>query len=368
MNITHVAGGRDDFQLVRHITVTGSEFEIGRWLAEEAQRLGWVPVPGDPTVNRARRTWFERHWPQHQARMDGAAAALGLDPDQDELVLDGLTALPQACSALWMPPSAATDGHGRIGRNYDFFTLTTSEIMGGPPSPGELPMAARPHVITSRPDGGPASTVITMTEFDGCMDGVNEAGLAVVLLIADFETATPPDDFSAQVGLNSVQLPRFLLDTCENTEQAKQALLTAKHYDHGMPLHYLVADAHGKAFVWERGGTGAEHVIEVGDAPLCVTNHLLHRRPDPMALPEDTENTFASFGRLRGLYERSKGATFSAADLRESLRAVRQAAGRPTPMRTLWSTVLDTAERTLSARFYLSDAADSPELVFSPVA
>ncbi|MFC5814420.1 C45 family autoproteolytic acyltransferase/hydolase [Nonomuraea harbinensis] len=366
MNITQVAGGRDDFQLVRHMTVEGGQTEIGRRLTEEALRLGWRPQPSHPTVNRARRAWFERHWPQQHARMDGAAEALGLDPDQDELALDGLGYVPagSACSALWVPPSASADGHGRIGRNYDFFTLTTSEVMGGDPAPGEPPMASRPYVITTVPDDGLASTVITMSDLDGCMDGINEAGLAVTLLIADIDQASPPENVSPQVGLSSVQLPRFLVETCETAEQAKQALLCAKQYDHGTPLHYLVADAHGGAFVWERGRDGSEHVVEFGGGPLCVTNHLLHRNPDPMALPADTENTLGTYGRLRALYERSKGVTLSGRDLRDSLEAVRQPESGP--FRTLWSTVFDTAERTLSASFYLGAERYTEELVFSP--
>ncbi|MFD1933815.1 MULTISPECIES: C45 family autoproteolytic acyltransferase/hydolase [Nonomuraea] len=355
MTITQIAGSENDFQLVRHLTVRGSQFDIGRSLAEEARtRAGWAPRPADQTVNRARMAWFEHFWPQHHERLDGVAAAFDLDPDRDDLVLDGLNALPtgSGCSALWCPPSAATDGHGRIARNYDFFTQTTSEIMGRQaPAPGELPMASRPYVITTIPDEGPASTVITMNELDGCMDGVNEAGLAVVLLIADVSRAEPPGSAEPGVGLSSVQLPRFVLDTCENVEQAKRALLMAKQYDHGLPLHYLIADASGKAFVWE-----SERIVEAGDAPLCVTNHPLHRYPDPMALPADDETTMDTFGRLRTLHERGKGAPLSARGLASALDEV--AAGADKMWRTTWTTVLDTHDRTMSVRFYLGDTPE----------
>ncbi|MFG1707927.1 C45 family autoproteolytic acyltransferase/hydrolase [Nonomuraea sp. M3C6] len=366
-NMTQVAGGKDDFQLVHHLTLTGSQFEIGRALTEEARRMGWAPTPVAPVVNRARRTWFERHWPQHHARMDGAAAALGLDPGQDALALDGLNYIPEGsgCSALWIPPSAATDGHGRVGRNYDFFPSTTSEVMGSAPKPNELPMAARPYVITTVPDEGLSSTVITMSDLDGCMDGINSAGLAVMLLIGDFENAAPPEHVSPQVGVGSVQLPRFLVDTCANVDQAKQALLGAKQYDHGTLLHYLVADAHGQAFVWERGRDGSENIVEFGDGPLCVTNHLLHRNPDPMNLPADNESSFRTFERLQTLHERSKGATMSPQDLRDSLEAVRPYEDPAVPFRTLWTTVFDTADRTLSTSFYLGDGRRyTEELVF----
>jgi hypothetical protein len=42
-NMTRVAGGKDDFQLVHHLTLKGSQFEIGRAITEEARRLGWAP-------------------------------------------------------------------------------------------------------------------------------------------------------------------------------------------------------------------------------------------------------------------------------------------------------------------------------------
>lgn len=359
MTLTQVAGSARDFQLVRHIELSGSQAEIGRALAEVArERLHWAPPPADPTLNRARMTWFEHNWPQHYARLDGVAAAFGLDPDDDGHTLDSMAGLPMGCSALWVPPSGATDGHGRIGRNYDFTTLTGSEFMGGQPAPGELPWASRPHVITTFPDEGLASAVITMMDLDGCMDGVNEAGLAVALLIADVGNAEPPAMMGPQAGINSVQLPRFLLDTCANVAQAKQALLTAKQYDWGMPLHYIVADAEGQAFVWEGG-----QIIEVGDAPLCVTNHPLLRHPDPADLPKDTEETLETFGRLRSLHDASKGVTMSPQDLRASLGAV---VATQDTWRTTWTTVFDTHERTLSTRFYLSDEDGySDELVFS---
>lgn len=51
------------------------------------------------------------------------------------------------------------------------------------------PMASRPYVITTVPDDGPAATVLTMSTVDGAMEGVNEAGLAVALLLADVENA-----------------------------------------------------------------------------------------------------------------------------------------------------------------------------------
>ncbi|MBK1784380.1 C45 family peptidase [Prauserella cavernicola] len=368
-----VAGGRHDFLTVRHLVVRGDQVAIGRALAEEAHTsAGWAPAPTDPLRNRARWTWFERNWPQQHARLSGVAAAFGLDPDDDSLRLDGFSGLPSGsgCSAVWCPPQQAIDGRGRVGRNYDFFTLSEAELLAefgsGPAAEGGVALASRPYVLTTVPDDGLASTVLTMSELDGCTEGVNEAGLCVVLLFGDIEAAEPPANPVPQAGLDVMQVPRFLLDTCENAEQAKQALLGAKLYDQGAPCHYLVADAAGNAFVWERGSKDSEHIVEQDHGALCVTNHPLHRYPDVAALPEDTAETFETFARARTLAKHT-AAPLSADSLREALDAASMPVSE-LPWRTLWRSVLDPVDRTLTTRFYLGDAESSvrhsPELIF----
>jgi hypothetical protein len=374
-----VAGGNADFMTVRHVVASGRQADIGGALALEAQRAyGWTPAPADPVKARARRAWFARHWPQHLARMRSAAQALGLDPDSDEVYLDGAGGIPlgSACSASYYPPAVTVDGRGVLGRNYDFFTTSATELFamlaGGQAAPsGEMPMSARPYVITSIPDDGPATTLITMNELDGCMEGINEHGLAVVLNLADAENASGPVDAGPQVGVSSGQLPRFLLDTCRTAEEAKAALLGAKQYDLGIALHYLVCDPSGVAFVWERGPGGDEHIVEADGGALCMTNHPLHRHRDEAALPEDTVETMLTYQRFRTIADRSAGTGLSATRMREALDAVRvdAATDTPYPVRTLWRTVLDLERRAMVTRFYLGDAPDgaprySPELEF----
>jgi hypothetical protein len=389
-----VAGGSTDFMTVRHLTASGSQVEIGRALAEQARlAYGWAPVPADRIKARARRAWFARHWPQHLARMQGAAEALGLDIEADDVYLDGLTGIPNgsACSASYYPPDITVDGRAVLGRNYDFFTTSATALFalvaGEPVVEGdEPPMSSRPHVLTSLPDDGPATTVLTMNELDSCMEGVNEHGLAVALLIADAETMAPPIDAGPQVGLASAQLPRFLLDTCATAAEALDALLGAKQYDLGSPLHYLVADRSGDAFVWERGPGGDEHAVRIDDrgkeaggaggagehSALCVTNHPVRRHRDPADLPADNAETILSYQRYRNLFEYAAGAPLSGGRMREALDAVRfgpaNASGHP--LRTLWRTVFDLERATMATKFYLGDAVDgtlrySPEQEFA---
>lgn len=376
-----IAGGPRDFMTVRRLTLAGSQAEIGRSLAAEATTAyGWAPVPADPVLSRARRTWFERHWPQHLARTRGAARAAGLDPDTEHVHLDALSGAPtgSGCSATWIPPTSSADGRAYLGRNYDFFTVGTQQLFatltGAAGPEHEPPMASRPYVITSVPDDGPTTTCITMNELDGCMEGVNEHGLAIALLIADAESAGGPVDAGPQVGISSVQLPRFVLDTCRNVEEAKQALLLAKQYDLGLPLHYLIADSSGAAFVWERGAGGVEHII-IADGALCVTNHLLHRHPDASRLPVDNAETMRTYDRAATLTKRTTDGALSKARLRETLDEVSFSAANSGdyPIRTLWSTIIDASGPSMTTRFYLGDDSDgnprySADLVFTPTA
>ncbi|MFI6300975.1 C45 family autoproteolytic acyltransferase/hydrolase [Amycolatopsis thailandensis] len=362
--MTYLAGSPEDFLAVRHLTLRGTQAEIGHALGVETkERSDWTPPPADPIVAKARRVWFERNWPQYAERVAGFAGAYGLPADA-AVSFDNASALPagSGCSALWTGST--------LGRNYDFFTLSWSQlgaVMAGadPVDDGTVPMASRPYVLTTIPDDGIASTSLSMSTVDGAMEGVNEAGLVVALLMADLEAATPLEhDPGPQAGLSVPQVCRYLLDTCETVDEAKEALMLAKQYAHGAPCHYIVADASGHGFVYERGAHDIEYFVEVADGPLCVTNHPLHRHPDLDALPEDTPETMLTYQRLRTLAKEAE-----VAEPRDALDAVSVAIEPGAPWRTLWRSVLDPAARTMSTRFYLGDgengtARHSPELTF----
>ncbi|MGK4593401.1 C45 family autoproteolytic acyltransferase/hydolase [Amycolatopsis sp. w19] len=361
--MTYAAGSPEDFLAVRHLTLRGSQAEIGRALGAEVKaRSDWSPSSIDPLAARARRTWFARNWPEYAGRLAGFAEAYGLPADA-AVSFDDASALPagSGCSALWTGSA--------LGRNYDFFTMSWTQlgaVLAGeePVDDGTVPMASRPYVLTTIPDDGIASTVLTMSTMDGATEGVNEAGLVVALLMADVETAAPLEhDPGPQAGLSVMQVCRYLLDTAENLDQAKEALMLAKQYAHGAPCHYIVADASGRGFVYERGANDIEYFVEVADGPLCVTNHLLHLHPDVDSLPEDTPETMRTYERLRTVTKEAGSGP------RAALDTVSFAVEPGAPWRTLWRSVLDPAARTLSTRFYLGDgengtARHSPELTF----
>jgi predicted choloylglycine hydrolase len=379
-----VAGGPDDFMVVRHLVASGSSRAIGRALATEAAAaFGATAYPAaDPVVARARRRWIARNWPEQYERMRGFAEVFGIEPDDAgldfaELVAVPLTALTTpGCSAVWCPPTAAADGVPRLARNYDFSTGSVFDVLtatghGIGDLPGQPAMTSRPYVVELHPDDGYASVAVGAYDLAGAIEGINDQGLAVVLL-ADDETPNLAPTGVPQVGLHELQVGRFLLDRCATAADARDALLDAKQYDELFACHYVVADAAGDAFVWERDTHNAEHVVDAGEQPLCVTNHLLHRRPSPRDVPDDVpgdELRSDTYRRARVLDARVGDGAVTEDGLRDALAAVRMDgrydAQLPTPGRTLWFTMYDLAARAMTIEFYLGEG-DGHGLRYSP--
>lgn len=361
-----VAGGTPgDFLTVRHLRVTGCEREIGHALAIAARDAhGAAAGPRrapDPTVQRARRTWFADNYPILHERMRGVGAAFDVDPADDawDLAWLGTYVLPAGCSTAFYPGTGTKDGHSVLARNFDFPTLTYSEIVGRAAGPAESPLAATPWVVECRPDHGYSSITIGIMDVLGAMDGVNSAGLAVSLM-ADNESAAPEPSVTAQVGLSEQQIIRFLLDTCATVDEAKQALLLAKQYYFFVPCHFLVADRSGRSFVWEYSpGHNREYIVEPPpDRPTVCTNHLLHRWPDGTALPDDpmVDGTAAlTYHRFRTLGAAvDTGALVDREDIRDHFGTVRFAA--PVPMvRTFWHAMYDLDDPSLEVSFFRRD-------------
>jgi predicted choloylglycine hydrolase len=358
-----VAGGPDAYMEVGHLVLRGTNREIGAALAVMARdRHGVVPARGgDPLITRARRRWYRREWPAHFERMRGVADVHGVEVEDDSVELGLLAYLggppAPACSVAWLPASST------MSRNYDFPTGTLTEILGGERQPGELAMTARPYVVETHPsDGGPSCLFLCAYELlGGCIDGVNSEGL-VVALLADDETTDRDPTLAPAVGVNEIQLLRFVLETCASTAEAREALLAAKQHYMFLPCHFLVADAGGDSFVWERT-VNAEHIVEGRREVQVVTNHRLHNRPSVDDLPAG-DGPSATYERARRLTAAVAGGSLS----REELKAAHSCVHREdpaSPARTLWHGLYDAVERSLEVSFYLGEGRRSPYLRFA---
>lgn len=372
-----IAGAAGDFIEVRHLTLRGSSFDIGRKLAEVAkQRHGVAPrLSAEPLRTRAQRTYFQKNYPAQFERMRGVAEAFGVKVDNDAVnvstLIYGLSM--GGCSVVFYPPTTTADGLGVLSRNYDF---TTGTIQGRVPGPAEVACTSRPYIVEMYPSDGYASLATCAYDLLGSViDGVNEKGLTLALLADDelqqLGQVRPAQ--GTQAGFDVIQVGRFLLDTCATVEEAKLALASAKLYYSMIPCHYIVADAKGDSFVWENGPVMHDsHVFEGGTAPLITTNFMHQLHPDARDASKAGQPfpTCPRYEKIRRSIAKESG-KFSLDFIKQtnaSVMAVRPAPPAPfAPGRTLWHAMYFPKDRKMEVDFYLGEtpgasASDPPTI------
>jgi len=375
-----LAGGPQDFAEVRWLMMSGAHHDLGCDLAiRGADRYGWRPATArDPKLVRARKAWFEEHWPAQAGRMRGSALACSANYEDDTLELGRVPYLASlgGCSVAWHPHGRTVDGHGRLSRNYDFSIGTLDEYMAtflangpvaGPvarPIPKQLPMTARPYVIETYPETGYATLLVRAYDLlSGCLDGMNSAGL-VVALLADRDAVGARATGEPCVGVNELELPHYLLETCSNVDEALKALSTLEHYVSMIPCHFMIADRTGTSVVWEPFSSKGAAVVPGGGRTQVVTNHQLTRFPSATDLPDEAGEG-RTYHRLRALAERVSDGVLDPRQIAEAAAAVRfPMASDGLMVRTLWNAQYDVESLALDIEFYLGDDGDS--LRYSP--
>jgi hypothetical protein len=367
---TVIAGGKGDFLEVRHLVLKGSNEAIGKALAEIARdRHGVRPTASsDRLRTRAQRRYIEKNAPHLFDRMRGVAAAQGKSIDDDAWNLSGLDYghLTGGCSVIYFPPNVTADGRGLVSRDYDF---TTGKLGGKRPGPGEEASTSRPYVVEMYPDRGHASLAVCSYDMlSGVLDGINSEGLTVALL-ADDELSQKfqmePAGFNS-VGLGVLQVLRLLLDSCATVEEAKEALLTTKQYYELVPVHYLVADRHGKSFVWEYSHAhNREYIVESPGKALVTTNFSLHSyledgRPPSSKRAEKVCPRYCILAdKLSGHHDK-----LTLDQIKEAHKLVDATQVLPkgspwAPNRTLWHALYSPEGRSMQISFYLRDEPDT---------
>ena len=362
---TVVAGGADDFMLVRHLFFRGSNFGIGKKLAEIARKRHESRPIRYPNTRATYEQikYFKEYYPMHIDRMRGVAALYGKELSSNTLNFAGLYyGIPISnCSVVYYPPAATADSAGVMSRNFDF---TTGTFYGAEPRTGELPACARPYIIEMYPDKGYASLVVCCFDLlGGACDGINSEGLTVALLADDDVAAdlginaTP----GPRAGFNEIQLVRFLLDTCADVREAKLALRGAKLYYNFAPNHYIIADRSGRSFIWENSPSmNTGYVIEGSEKPIVTTNFLYHRYKDLNKLPADIaqRNYFVRYRAVSDRIDRFD-AKFNDAFIRETSRCISFAHAAPPGTkafaRTLWHAMYYPDKRRMEIDFYLGE-------------
>ncbi len=395
-----VVDGTHHHMHVRHLTLRGTNYEIGRALGDIArERHGRDPdthLRGDPLYTRTRRHYLQQTYPLHCERMRGVAAAFGLEVGDDTYDLNTLmygVDVPHApappgmppigCSVVYYPPATTARGSAYLSRNFDFSIGSIADVFGMPAPPDvELePMVRHPYVLELHPtDGGYASIAIQAYDLlGGTLDGMNEAGL-VVSIMADADAMTRlyevhPGAVRA-IGLHELQVMRYVLDTCATAEEAITAMLLVKQYYMLIPCHYIIGDRHGSSFVYENStGRNIQYIIEGMGRPQVVTNFQLHQH---LAREQMSSSDYSlateSFWRYSTLEEmlhqrdggwskdamKSANACVSVRKMLERLGADPANNSIPANMlsRTLWHSLYNVEQRTVAVDFYLGETGD----------
>jgi hypothetical protein len=140
--------------------------------------------------------------------------------------------------------------------------------------------------------------------------------------------------------------------------EAQAALLQAKLYYTAIPCHYLVADRHGRSFVWENSPSMNEGFLFDGGGDVQVTtNFMWQLHPDPARLPAES-SPYGSFNRYRRVMEAVRGKL----DL-DAVRSIACSVANTSPMpeppsaggRSLWHALYFPEERRMEVDFYLGE-------------
>ncbi len=361
---TVVAGGSDKFVEVQHVVIRGSNFDIGKKIGDLAKIDGAsIPSSGNQILNRAKREYLEKNYPVHVDRMKGLAAAFGLNFNNDSYDFSHLFQKQMArpgCSVTFYPASSTETGHNILSRNYDFIT---GDLTGRKPKGDRLAMMARPFILEIYPDEGYSSLSICAFDYlGGVLDGINSEGLAVSILAEEESGNKVGREPGNEVGLHELMSMRYLLDNCKNVMEAKQALLTLKHYYSFIPCHYIIADRSGKSFIFEFSPARNRNYIIDGNGPQCVTNHLVSLHPKIEDFPETGLNW--SMRRYKKLEEtirtKKKFSIDEITAINYSVAVPPNKSGHPqaAPVRTLWYAQYDLEDLTLQVKFYLGEKPD----------
>lgn len=380
--------GKEIFPTVRHIQYQGTNFDLGRQLAElnivnhgdslEKHRVS------DPVYARAQREYLQRNWPIQWERACGVASTFGVDPEDDRYNFAALgynmdLPLRPGCSNAYYPPQRSTNGHAYLSRNYEFSTGSIADV-AGIPLPPEISaqmaaMMSEPYIMEWQPtDGGYASWTMHSNDLlGGAFDGINSAGLAVALMADEGAMGTihePQMGPVVKVGINELQIVRLLLDSCASVDEAKQRLLGLKHFYEFVPCHYIIADASGESFVFQFShGRNHERILEGGGEAQVCSNHATLPSQDgeipPLTLANNSEWRYAK------LQERVNSQEyFTPAEMRANSAAVSvsqltqlllenpnfRTIAASVDSRTLWYTLYDLTTGQVEVDFYLASS------------
>jgi choloylglycine hydrolase len=248
------------------------------------------------------------------------------------------------CSALSL---TGTDGKVYMGRNYDFDIDTSAMIVCCAPKNGykSVATASLDHVKVHKISGliDQMSTLATPLI---CLDGINEKGVSICVLLVDSESVKPqtekPDIFTTLA-------IRLVLDRAATTQEAVDLLHSYDMFAvSGADYQFFITDESGDARVIEYDCESETR--EMLDIPVRAATNFYYIYKDKV-LPNQYNGIY---GHGRERYDRieevldAEAGNYSSATVWQALQAAQQL---PKPeeitSNTQWSIVYNNTDKTI---------------------
>ena len=193
---------------------------------------------------------------------------------------------------------------------------------------------------------GFANQYMALTGLFFALDGINEKGLAVAVLMAGDDVET--HQHTSKPDLTNSAAVRYMLKNAANVDEALDLLRGIDmNSDIGAAQHYAIADASGKSVVVEY----VDDQMVVTETP-AVTNHYLCEAKHNVGLQEGDHR----YDQLCEQYTQTEG-VMTQKDLTKAIQSVSQAS-REGFWGTLWTMVMDL--KNPSVTYYSRRHFDKP--------
>jgi predicted choloylglycine hydrolase len=340
----------DRFTVPRRLTIRGTPHEIGLTIGHIARQANHrLPLVSEASraLNQQIIDLYRRIYPQHLQVVAGIAGVSGNSLDEIDMVqmeydyfvglwwrllkYDSFVSLTDfgrygdtgptpGCSVA----SFAAGPRHIVGRNFDNASdephyLATTEMTGS--------YRALGHVVYS------------LTHW--AVDGFNERGLSINSA-SNGEEYFWQEPYPQVPAVFSGHLARIVMDTCATVDEALRLIGSVRVWFPNEGLHWLIADASGKAVVVEFDLNRRMVVLDRPGPYELMTNTALQKGDAYVS------GACVRFRKAQPVLEAGLSGTADMLDLMRSIR--------PTPdypYRTLWTAIMDLSELSLETHYRL---------------
>lgn len=247
-----------------------------------------------------------------------------------------------SCSSFCITDS---QGNALMGRNYDFHADTSALMVYCAPKNGykSVALAALDNVGVQE-ISSLRSKLATLSSPMICLDGMNEKGVSVSILVVDSESVVQATE---KPNLFSTLAIRLVLDRADTTQEAVDLLRSCDMFAvGGSDYHFYVADSSGDARVIEYDCESDTR--ELVDTPVRTTTNFYQLYFDRV-LPNQRNGIY---GHGKERYERieeiltANESNLTKATAWEALSAAQQDGNNEKKSKTQWSAVYDNTQLT----------------------